>query len=324
MEYTAFHGLRRVASGSATNLVEFLKDKPQGEVVVFDDLTGSQIDLDYRGKPAEVAHVPAEIAAEPRGRGVVHDAALRKLKLRRGDPTADALLRLLARAVGQADDRERGLSVRQMSLDLDAARLEPDESVGGCATEHPSNVDREFPRMCAEIALEGALEPLQLSRVHADDVERSVEATMLRVLGEPDRRRVAQPPLLLPVDEFDRIAEIDPRSHLDLAEDQVRPATHDQVDFASSDAGAALPGLIVDPAASPLQGQRSVDAVSLERAELRMLQPRSRIHAQHDVCRDGRNGEEESHRRYEDDAVLRSREECRDTFDHRRRTEDEQ
>jgi receptor protein-tyrosine kinase len=48
---------------------------------------------------------------------------------------------------------------------------------------------------------------------------------------------------------------------------QARLPTPDRpADFASPDAGAALRGLIVDPAASPLQGQSSVDAVSLERA----------------------------------------------------------
>lgn len=70
MVLTAFQGVRRVATGSATELVEALKDKPQGEFVVFDDSTGSQIDLDPRGKPTEIAHVPADLAvAEPRGRG---------------------------------------------------------------------------------------------------------------------------------------------------------------------------------------------------------------------------------------------------------------
>jgi hypothetical protein len=70
MVYTAFHGSHRVATGSATDLVEVLKGQPQGELIVFDDSTGSQIDLDLRGKPTEIAHVPAAIAvAEPRGRG---------------------------------------------------------------------------------------------------------------------------------------------------------------------------------------------------------------------------------------------------------------
>ncbi len=70
MVCTVFHGLRKVATGSAPDLVEILKDKPQGQFVVFDDLTGSQIDLDLRGKPAEIADVPADMESEiPRGRG---------------------------------------------------------------------------------------------------------------------------------------------------------------------------------------------------------------------------------------------------------------
>jgi hypothetical protein len=70
MVYTVFHGLRRVATGSAADLLEVLKDSPQGELLVFEDSTGSQIDLDPRGKPIEPAHVPADIAvSEPRGRG---------------------------------------------------------------------------------------------------------------------------------------------------------------------------------------------------------------------------------------------------------------
>jgi hypothetical protein len=70
MVCTVFHGLRKVATGSAPDLVEILKDKPQGQFVVFDDLTGSQIDLDLRGNPAEIADVPADMESEiPRGRG---------------------------------------------------------------------------------------------------------------------------------------------------------------------------------------------------------------------------------------------------------------
>ena len=70
MVYTAFHGLRKVATGSAAELVDALKDKPQGQVIVFDDSTGSQIDLDPRGKPTEVAGLLPDMATEePRGRG---------------------------------------------------------------------------------------------------------------------------------------------------------------------------------------------------------------------------------------------------------------
>lgn len=71
MAYTAFRGLRRLASGSAEELVRVLKRRPQGETLVFDDSTGAQIDLDLRtAKPAEVAdETPASSATEPRGRG---------------------------------------------------------------------------------------------------------------------------------------------------------------------------------------------------------------------------------------------------------------
>ena len=70
MAYTAFHGLRKVATGSATDLAKILKGKPQGQVIVFDDATGSQIDIDLRGRPTEIPHLPADMEAEePRGRG---------------------------------------------------------------------------------------------------------------------------------------------------------------------------------------------------------------------------------------------------------------
>ena len=57
----------RLASGSAEDLVSVVKRRPQGEVLVFDDTTGSQIDLDIRGKSRKIAD--ALQVAEPRGRG---------------------------------------------------------------------------------------------------------------------------------------------------------------------------------------------------------------------------------------------------------------
>jgi hypothetical protein len=67
MVYTAFHGLKKVGAGEAANLVAILKKKPQGEIVVFDDATGSQVDLDLRGNIAPIPPVPPQ--EEPRGRG---------------------------------------------------------------------------------------------------------------------------------------------------------------------------------------------------------------------------------------------------------------
>ena len=67
MSLTAFHHFRKLASGSAEELVSVVKRRPQGEVLVFDDTTGSQIDLDLRGKSRKIAD--ERRAAEPRGRG---------------------------------------------------------------------------------------------------------------------------------------------------------------------------------------------------------------------------------------------------------------
>ncbi len=71
MAYTAFRGLRRFASGTAEELAHVLKHRPQGEILVFDDSTGAQVDLDLRsGKAQDVAEGTAESSAtEPRGRG---------------------------------------------------------------------------------------------------------------------------------------------------------------------------------------------------------------------------------------------------------------
>lgn len=67
MAYTAFHGLKKVGAGEANDLVPIVKKKPQGEIVVFDDATGSQVDLDLRGNIASPQKTPR--SEEPRGRG---------------------------------------------------------------------------------------------------------------------------------------------------------------------------------------------------------------------------------------------------------------
>ena len=70
MSFTAFHDLRAVAAGPANDLLQLLKDKPQGDVIVFNDLTGSQTDLDFRDKPPEIPDGNGSVPrAEPRGRG---------------------------------------------------------------------------------------------------------------------------------------------------------------------------------------------------------------------------------------------------------------
>lgn len=67
MSLTAFHRFQKLASGSAEELVTMVKRRPQGEVLVFDDTTGSQIDLDIGGKSRKISDELQ--AAETRGRG---------------------------------------------------------------------------------------------------------------------------------------------------------------------------------------------------------------------------------------------------------------
>ena len=70
MTYTAFHGLHRIAAGTASELLKLLKNKPQGEVILFDDSTGTQTELDFRDNPREIANGQDSLPpAEPRGRG---------------------------------------------------------------------------------------------------------------------------------------------------------------------------------------------------------------------------------------------------------------
>lgn len=67
MAYTAFQGVRRVLSGSAAELANYLKNRSHGDILVFDDATGTQIDLaDIGGKPK---HLVDRQRVEPRGRG---------------------------------------------------------------------------------------------------------------------------------------------------------------------------------------------------------------------------------------------------------------
>ncbi|HEX6894919.1 MAG TPA: DUF2239 family protein [Bryobacteraceae bacterium] len=70
MGYTAFQELRKVGSGTAGEIAVFLKDRPQGQTLVFNDETGTQVDFDLRGTATEIAGRYAESqSAETRGRG---------------------------------------------------------------------------------------------------------------------------------------------------------------------------------------------------------------------------------------------------------------
>jgi hypothetical protein len=60
------------------------------------------------------------------------------------------VLRLGAGAVGEPDDGEGGNAELEVSLDLDATRLEPDEGVGDGAREHTSTLRASPQRECNE------------------------------------------------------------------------------------------------------------------------------------------------------------------------------
>ena len=63
--------MRRLGSGTLSEVVVLLKDAPQGgEFLVFDDASGHQMDLDLRGTANEIpVRHPEPAPVEPRGRG---------------------------------------------------------------------------------------------------------------------------------------------------------------------------------------------------------------------------------------------------------------
>src|SRR5207253_3380062 len=67
---------------------------------------------------------------------VDRDAPLRPLELGRGNAAADAVLRLLAGAVGETDDGEGRRLALEVRLHLHLSRLQADEGMGRDACEH--------------------------------------------------------------------------------------------------------------------------------------------------------------------------------------------
>ena len=94
------------------------------------------------------------LLAQARGREVDGDAANRELELGGGDTATHTLLRLLARPVGEPDDRERGRRELQMRLDLDPPWLEADQRVRDGPCEHVATRRRQrvtcLRRLCDE------------------------------------------------------------------------------------------------------------------------------------------------------------------------------
>ena len=65
----------------------------------------------------------------------------RPLQLRGGNPAAHTMLGLLAGAVSQADERECRQAVLKVRLDVDPARVEPDQRMRNRSCEHVANID---------------------------------------------------------------------------------------------------------------------------------------------------------------------------------------
>ena len=77
---------------------------------------------------------------EARRRQVHDDPPAGPLEFSGRDPAADALLRLLAGAAGEPDDRERRHAALEVRFDLDAPRLEAHERMRHGAGKHPPTV----------------------------------------------------------------------------------------------------------------------------------------------------------------------------------------
>jgi hypothetical protein len=70
MAYSVFQGFQKIAAGTLPEVAVHLKDAEQGQILIFDDATGQQIDLDTRGTPDEIqARYSEAPSAEVRGRG---------------------------------------------------------------------------------------------------------------------------------------------------------------------------------------------------------------------------------------------------------------
>ncbi len=89
------------------------------------------------------------LLAEGRRRKVDRDPRARPAQLGRGDAGADARLRLLARAIRQADDGERRHAVLDVRLDLDPAWIDSDQRVGDGSCEHVVTLGDDLARPCA-------------------------------------------------------------------------------------------------------------------------------------------------------------------------------
>ena len=87
LRFSAFQGMRRIASGTLVDAAmatrKALEEDPRHTVLVFDDRTGRQIDLDLRGTPEEIRTRMTE-AADAAAEAATPDAVDEALAPRKG------------------------------------------------------------------------------------------------------------------------------------------------------------------------------------------------------------------------------------------------
>jgi hypothetical protein len=121
-------------------------------------------------------------------------------------------------------------------LHLHAARFETDEGMGGRTSEHSSTVESNVVRVVSGFVSKGATKAADAAPMDAHDLEGHIETGEAWPRREPLCSSASETPALLGVHHLDGLAEVHSRTHLHLAEDEVRAASDDQVDLASADA----------------------------------------------------------------------------------------
>ena len=135
------------------------------------------------------------------GRREVHgDSPLREVQLRGCDPRADALPRLLARPVGEADDREARKPVANVRLDVDPPRLETDERMRDRACKHPVEARSEAVHAVCRLPRESDAAWLGCDGWPATSVSRTCDTRARRAVEIPPGHRFAATSLAEPSD----------------------------------------------------------------------------------------------------------------------------
>ena len=144
---TAFHGAHRLAQGALVDVALAIRDAPSsdpnGQILVFDDATGSVIDLDLRGSTAEIVGRLNQRAKDRAPSGEKEPSSANR---GRGRPRLGVVARevtLLPRHWEWLAGQRGGASQALRRL-VDEARR-----VDGGRTEHRANQERAYRFMSA-------------------------------------------------------------------------------------------------------------------------------------------------------------------------------